>query len=85
MANYRGTANVEFVYYGPVSDPRLRYDGKLFNYYDIEYALWEMFEEENPDLDLSDEWAADAMFDKYVQEHCVGYLEDCILGGYFAD
>ena len=90
MANYRDTENVEFIWNGTQSDPQLRYDGKLFNYYDIDGALYDMFEEANPDLDLSGEWAddavlADALFDKYVQEHCVGYLEDCILGGYFAD
>ena len=88
--NYRGTENVEFIWNGTQSDPQLRYDEKLFNYWDIEEALWEMFEEENPDLDLSGEWAddavmVDALFDKYVQEHCVDYLEDCIFGGYFAD
>lgn len=88
--NYRGTENVEFIWNGTQSDPQLRYDGKLFNYWDIEGALWEMFEETYPDLDVSCEWAddavmVDALFDKYVQEHCVGYLEDCIFGGYFAD
>lgn len=87
--NYRGTENVEFIWNGTQSDPQLRYDGKLFNYWDIEDALWDMFTEDNPDLDVSGEWAddavlADAMFDKFVQENCVDYLEDCILGGYFA-
>lgn len=90
MAKYRGTENVEFVWNGTQSDPQLRYDGKLFNYYDIEDALWDMFTEENPNLDVSGEWAdnsviVDAMFDKFVQERCVDYLEDCIFGGYFAD
>lgn len=89
MANYRGTENVEMIWNGTQSDPELLYDGRLFNYWDIEDALYDMFAEENPDLDLSGEWAydavlADALFDKYVQENCVNYLEDCIFGGYFA-
>lgn len=85
MANnkFRGTENVEIVWHGQWSDPELRYNGMLFNYWNIENALWDMFEEENPDLDVSGEWAddailVDAMFDKFVQENCVNYLKDVI-------
>ena len=82
MANYRGTENVEFISRGSQSDPLLRYDGKLFNYWDIENALWDMFEEEYP-MDAYEENMY--AFNKYVQERCVDYLDDCIFGGYFAD
>lgn len=88
MANYRGAKDVEFIWNGTQSDPQLRYKDMLFNYYDIEEALWDMFEEENPQLDLSGEWAdtqivVEQMFDEYVQDNVVNYLEDCIYGGYF--
>ena len=45
MANnlYRGTDGIEYVSHGAWSDPELIYDGKSFNYYDIDDALWDMF------------------------------------------
>ena len=90
MANYRGAEGIEFVSHGEWADPELIYDGKSFNYWDIEDALWSMFcEELCEDYEISvseiennmDEF--EPVFDKYVQNYAVDYLEDCIFGGYF--
>lgn len=92
MANYRGADGIEFVSHGAWSDPELIYDGRSFNYWDIEDALWSMFcEEIGEDTGLSvieiednmDEY--EPMFDRYVQDYAVDYLNDCIFGGYFND
>lgn len=90
MANYRGAAGIEYVSHGAWSDPELIYDGKSFNYWDIEDALWEMFCEElheNTGITLieidSNMGEYESMFDVYVQDCAVDYLKDCIFGGYF--
>ena len=82
---YRGSDDIEFVWKGHWSDPELVYDGKTFNYWDIENALWSMFLEENPqwkDSD-SDNPECEDEFDKYVQLEGALYLDDVIAGGYF--
>ena len=81
MANYRGTEGIEFVSHGAWADPELIYDGKSFNYWDIDNALWDMFCEEIAEyagVSVNDEDA----FDKYVQDNAVDFLNDCIFGGY---
>lgn len=82
---WRGSKDIEYVWKGPWSDPELVYDGKTFNYWDIEDALWNMFLEENPqwkDSD-SDNPECEDEFDKYVQSEGALYLDDVIAGGYF--
>ena len=82
---WRGSKDIEYVWKGPWSDPELVYDGKTFNYWDIENALWSMFLEENPqwkDSD-SDNPECEDEFDKYVQLEGALYLDDVIAGGYF--
>lgn len=73
-AGFRGAKNVEMIWHGTQSDPELKYKNYLFNYWDIEDALWDAYKEEesNP---------TEEGFDKYVQTHVDGYLEDCIAGG----
>lgn len=82
MANYHGIPEIELVYHGAWSDPELIYDGKSFNYWDIDDALWDMFCEvlhEDNGLSVSE------MFDEYVQDIATSYLDDCIFNGYFND
>ena len=81
MANYRGTEGIEFVSHGAWADPELIYDGKSFNYWDIDNALWDMFCEEiaeDAGVSVNDEDA----FNEYVQNNAVDFLNDCIFGGY---
>lgn len=82
---YRGSEDIEYVWKGPWSDPELVYDGKTFNYWDIEDALWNMFLEENPQWtdDDSNNPECEDEFNRYVQYNGALYLDDVIAGGYF--
>lgn len=82
---YRGSDDIEYVWKGPWSDPELVYDGKTFNYWDIEDALWSMFLEENPQWtdDDSNNPECEDEFNRYVQLRGALYLDDVIAGGYF--
>lgn len=94
---WRGCDDIDMVYYNEWADPDLvaTIDGQeyVFNYFDIEDALWSMFLEDNEisesdtyvpgTYDISDEW--EQKFDKYCQLNAYSYLDDCIFGGYFAD
>lgn len=89
MGNYRGAEEIEYVFHNEWSDPELIYDGKSFNYWDIEEALWGEFCEivsEDTGLSVMDIDSNmsdyDDAFDLFVQDNAVGYLEDCIFGGY---
>ena len=78
---YRGAEGIEFVSHGVWADPELIYDGKSFNYWDIDNALWDMFCEEiaeDAGISVNDEDA----FNEYVQNNAVDFLNDCIFGGY---
>ena len=82
---WRGSKDIEYVWKGPWSDPELVYDGKTFNYWDIEDALWNMFLEENPQWtdDDSNNPECEDEFNRYVQYNGALYLDDVIAGGYF--
>lgn len=49
---FYGIPDVEFIWHGEWSDPEIAYQGKLYNYYDLENSLYELFEEdiENGDV-----------------------------------
>lgn len=98
MANgWRGCSDVFMRSNGAYSDPDLiaTIDGHeyVFNYWDIEEALWDMFLEDNGitesdtyvpgTYNISDEW--EQKFDEYCQINAYPYLEDVLFGGYFAD
>lgn len=91
MANnfYRGAEGIEFVWHGVWSDPELIYDGKSFNYWYIEDALWSMFceivsEDTGKSIMEIDSNMNDYEddFNLFVQDNAVNYLEDCIFDGY---
>ena len=89
MANnlYRGTDGIEYVSHGAWNDPELIYDGKSFNYWDIDNALWDMFcEEITKDAGISvnemDPLFCEDAFNEYVQNNAADFLNDCICGGY---
>lgn len=89
-ANWRGCKDIDMVYYNDWADPDLvaTIDGQeyVFNYWDIEDALWDTFLEVN---DISDseargsEW--EDKFDEFCQSEAYSYLEDCLYGGYFEE
>lgn len=74
---YRGTEGIEYVSHGAWNDPELIYDGKSFNYWDIDNALWDMFYEEIAE-DGMDPFSCEVAFNEYVQDNAVNYLEDCV-------
>ena len=61
IAPWRGCPDIMFEYYNDYADPDLLYKGYVFNYWDIEGALWENFTEEfaNP---------TDETFSAYVRD-----------------
>lgn len=81
---WRGSKDIEYVWKGPWSDPELVYDGKTFNYWDIEDALWSMFLEENPQWtdDDSNNPECEDEFNRYVQYNGALYLDD-VIASYF--
>lgn len=83
---WRGCENIKLHSNGSQGDSDLIYKEYIFNYWDIEDALWESFLEENPEFKDSDAYSepAESRFNEYVQENAENYLEDCIAGDYFA-
>lgn len=84
LAPWRGCKNVMFGYYDDYADPDLLYKGYVFNYYDVEDAMYEDFYSKFVD-ELDDEIArcGEESFDKYVRENADSYLDDAIANGYF--
>ena len=78
LPNWRGCKNIKMRHYHDWADPDLIYNEYVFNYWDIENALFQMFVKETG-FSEDDEVA----FNHYVQDHAESYLEDVILGGYF--
>ena len=76
IAPWRGCPDIMFGYYNDYADPDLLYKGWVFNYWDIEAALWENFTEEFPN-------STDDAFSAYVRDAAPLYLEDCIANNYF--
>ena len=83
---WRGCDNIEMEYYNDWADPSLIYDGRRFNYWDIEDALWGDFLEETGYADSqSEDPRVEKEFDEYCQYRAEDYLNDVIAGGYFKD
>lgn len=99
-SGWRGCSNVGMRSHGDMGDPDLviKFNGDtfVFNYWDIESALWEDFlnslgitEEDTYDEALvdkeryviSDEY--ESQFDEYCQANAYDYMVDCIADGYF--
>lgn len=87
---YCGVPDVEFVYHGDWADPELIYQGKSYDYYDIEDPMWEAYNEDFPapkdyNSDEYKEW--EDRFDDYVRDNAymvydyLDNLNDC--GAYY--
>lgn len=49
MSCYCGIDGINFIGHGEWSDPEIEFNGYLFNYWDVEDAIWDWFAEENYD------------------------------------
>ena len=86
MKNYRDIRGVGFIWNGTWSDPELKYKNRLFNYWDIEEAIFENFK------DWANEYGIkvnsdneDELFDEYCRNDngtaVKNYLDDYIFAG----
>ena len=69
IAPWRGCPDIIFGYYNDYADPDLLYKSYVFNYWDIESALWENFTEEFPN-------STDDAFSAYVRDVAPTYLDE---------
>ena len=91
---FRGVKGVRIIHRGSWSDPLLVYRGYVFNYWDIEEALWDHFLQDRgeKEADYKDRAATneqDKRFNNWLQDgrRAQNDLDDCIFGkcyiGYF--
>lgn len=73
---FRSAKGAKFIWHGSQSDPEIEYKGRLFNYWDIEDALWEGFLETTGHIDEdANNPEVEKEFNKYVQNTCTDYLD----------
>ena len=61
-----------FIYHGDWNDPELKYNGKLYNYYDIENAMTENFRDYAEDNNI--EWSEEGF--TYYFKHNQEYIKE---------
>ena len=86
MRNYRGICGVGFIWHGAWSDPELKYKNRLFNYWDIEEAIFEEFKDWARDYNINvNSNNEDELFDEYCRNDngtaVKNYLDDYIFTG----
>ena len=81
---WRGHPDIEMIWNGAWADPDLEYKGYIFNYWDVEDAMWDDFLEVtgHKDSEVNDP-EVEEEFNQYVIENAAYYLEDVIASGYF--
>lgn len=72
LPNWYGIEGIGYEWCGAYSDPLLHYKGHTFNYWDIEYALWDRYNECENIVNYA-EW------EQYVKDNAVNYLDDVIF------
>ena len=81
LPNWRGIKGIRYKNNGEWSDPWLIYRGYIFNYWNIEDALWDNFLEETGHKDNESGLAkVEEEFNMWLEDNAKGYLEDCIFG-----
>lgn len=91
---YRGIKGIRLISHGMWSDAELVYKGYVFNYNDIDDALWEIFLEDQNEVEAHylDRTGADEQEKRFnhwleIGRPAQNYLDDCIFGkcytGYF--
>lgn len=79
---WRGCEDIDMIWNGEWGDPDLSYREHIFNYYDIEDALWNDFlEETGYDDSQSGDPQVEKEFDEYVRNNAPSYLDDYIFAG----
>ena len=86
MRNYRGIRGIEFVWHGAWADPELKYKNRLFNYWDIEEAIFDEFKEWAKEYGVKvNSENEDTLFDEYCRNDngaaVKNYLDDYIFAG----
>ena len=86
MKNYRGIRGVGFIWHGAWADPELKYKNRLFNYWDIEEAIFECFKDWARDYNIEvNSNNEDELFDEYCRNDngamVKNYLDDYIFAG----
>ena len=75
---YRGVKNVHYIGHGEWADPEISYKRHLFNYWEIEGSLWDMYKKECEEngVVVVDDFRKDGYiaterdFDKFCQREC---------------
>lgn len=84
--SYRGCENVQMKFNGITGDPDIIWNKYIFNYWDVESALWSDFLELTRHKDSeSGNPEVEEEFSAYVRDNIEGYLSDCIAFGYFKE
>lgn len=65
-SKFYGLPDVEFTVPNDMDDPTIFYDGKYYNYYDVEDILWDMFKEYCEDTGVIQD---EDMFEQWVSEN----------------
>ena len=86
MKNYRGIRGIGFIWHGAWADPELKYKNRLFNYWDIEEAIFEGFKDWARDYNIEvNSNNEDELFDEYCRNDngamVKNYLDDYIFAG----
>lgn len=98
LQNWYGVVSgVKFKFNGSISDPVLIYNGREFNYWDIEDAIYDLYRDHLREEFPDDEYLVKIDFDPLPDQgddHFTGwlsgnvglihnYFDDVIAGGYF--
>lgn len=83
---YRGVKNVHYIDHGEWADPEISYKRHLFNYWEIEDSLWDMYKKECEEngVVVVDDFCKDGYiaterdFDKFCQRECKYLLNQII-------
>ena len=76
---FYGIYGIRLIWHGDWSDPELIWHKKSFNYYDLENYLWEVYNEDEQQIDF-DIWVKN---NSYLARECLQNLLEnkCFYGG----
>lgn len=77
-STFRGVEGTEFIWHGEWSDPEIEYKDEVFNYWDVEDALWTDFKDAIEQGEIKADEDDEEAFNKFCQEHAPAMLDDWI-------